>query len=193
MVVHALPLATARRRCARCLGVSSGSACEHCGAPMGMAPRERPGPTTPAPTIERPRFATTVRPLPRRAVRRCKGCGDPLPRERKRWCVECALAKIAAGQRAYRERNRAKIAAGQRAYYERNRAKIAAGKRAYYERNRAKIAAGKRAYYERNRAKIAAGQRASYRAKHRCHRCETPLEPQPGRPPRLCPKCRRKS
>jgi len=74
-----------------------------------------------------------------------------------------------------------------------NRAKIAAGQRAYYERNRAKIAAGKRAYRERNRAKIAAGKRATYQATHVCHRCGTPLEPKPGRPPRLCPRCKRKA
>ncbi len=109
----------------------------------------------------------------------CLGCGDPIPRRRK-WCVECAT-------------NRDAISAKKRAYYERNRAKIAAGKRAYRERNRAKIAAGKRAYYERNRAKIAAGQRAYYQARHHCHRCGTPLEPKPGRPPRLCPRCKRKS
>jgi len=120
----------------------------------------------------------------------CRDCGEPIPRRRKR-CVSCATddARRAAGQRAYYEQNRAKIAAGKRAYREQNRAKIAAGQRAYREQNRAKIAAGQRAYYEQNRAKM----RAAYRAAHHCHRCKRPLEPKPGRPPRLCPQCRRKA
>ena len=44
-----------------------------------------------------------------------------------------------------------------------------------------------------NRDTLAAKKRAQYRATHLCHRCGRPLEPQRGRPPRLCPKCRRKA
>jgi len=100
---------------------------------------------------------------------------------------------IAAKKRAYYERNRDTIAAKMRAYYERNRDTLAAKTRAYRERNRDTIAAKTRAYRERNRDTLAAKKRAQYRATHLCHRCGRPLEPQRGRPPRLCPKCRRKA